>query len=77
MFINSKNLKKKTFYLIHNIQLTIIHNTQVFEYPNQVIMVTELVPGGELFDKIVEIGAYSEADAGKIVKQVVDGVQVR
>eukprot|EP00019_Armaparvus_languidus_P005841 CAMPEP_0168599418 /NCGR_PEP_ID=MMETSP0420-20121227/12059_1 /TAXON_ID=498008 /ORGANISM="Pessonella sp." /LENGTH=359 /DNA_ID=CAMNT_0008637079 /DNA_START=29 /DNA_END=1105 /DNA_ORIENTATION=+ len=48
---------------------------EVFEYPNQVIMVTELVPGGELFDKIVEIGAYSEADAGKIVKQVVDGVQ--
>jgi calcium/calmodulin-dependent protein kinase I len=48
---------------------------EVFEYPNEVVLVTELVPGGELFDKIVEIGAYSEGDAVNIVRQVVDGVQ--
>ena len=36
---------------------------EVFEYPNEVVLVTELVPGGELFDKIVQIGAYSEGDA--------------
>jgi len=48
---------------------------EVFEYPNEVVLVTELVPGGELFDKIVEIGAYSESDAANIVRQVVEGVQ--
>jgi serine/threonine protein kinase len=40
-----------------------------------VVLVTELVSGGELFDKIVELGAYSEGDAANIVKQVVEGVK--
>lgn len=39
------------------------------------MLVTELVGGGELFDKIVELGAYSEGDAANIVKQVVEGVK--
>ena len=44
-------------------------------HAHAVVLVTELVPGGELFDKIVELGAYSEGDAANIVKQVVEGVK--
>jgi calcium/calmodulin-dependent protein kinase I len=47
---------------------------EVFETPAEVIMVMELVTGGELFYKIVERGSFSEADASNIVHQLVLGV---
>jgi len=46
----------------------------VFETPEEVIMVMELVTGGELFYKIVEKGSFSELDATNIVRQLVTGV---
>jgi len=47
---------------------------EVFETDDKIQLVTELVSGGELFEKIVEVGSYTEPDAANIVKQVVDGV---
>jgi len=47
---------------------------EMFETPNQISLVLELVAGGELFFKIVEKGSYSEKDASAIVKQIVEGV---
>ena len=47
---------------------------EVFEATDKIQLVTELVSGGELFEKIVEVGSYTEPDAANIVKQVVDGV---
>jgi len=47
---------------------------EVFESDTQIQLITELVTGGELFEKIVEVGSYSEADAVKIVKQVLEGI---
>jgi len=47
---------------------------EMFETPNQISLVLELVSGGELFFKIVERGSYSEKDASAIVKQIVEGV---
>lgn len=38
-------------------------------------LVMELVSGGELFDKIVEKGSYSEKDACSIVLKVVDAIR--
>jgi len=35
----------------------------------------ELITGGELFDKIVELQSYSEKDAKFVVKQILDAVQ--
>jgi len=37
--------------------------------------VTELVTGGELFDKIVEQGSYSERDAAVLVSKMVSAIQ--
>jgi len=47
---------------------------EVFDSPDKIQLVTELVSGGELFEKIVEVGNYTEPDAANIVRQVVDGV---
>lgn len=35
-----------------------------------VYLVMELVTGGELFDRIVQKGSYTERDASNLIKQV-------
>lgn len=44
---------------------------EMFETPRRLYLVMELVTGGELFDKIVEKGYYSERDAADILRQIV------
>jgi len=46
----------------------------VFENKDYIFLVLELVTGGELFDKIVERGNYSEKDASTIVRQILEAV---
>lgn len=59
--------------LKHN---NIIQLIEVFDNsPDHLYIVMELVKGGELFDKIVDKGQYSEKDACNIVKQIVAAVQ--
>jgi len=48
---------------------------EVFEDDEEFFLVMELVIGKELFDKIVERGQYSEADASHIVRQIVSAVE--
>jgi serine/threonine protein kinase len=43
--------------------------------PSKLYLVMELVTGGELFNKIVEIGSYSEKVAKSLVKQIVSAVK--
>jgi serine/threonine protein kinase len=47
----------------------------VYESKNRVNILMELITGGELFDKIVEIESYSETDAAGLIKQVAAGVE--
>ncbi|KAK5584737.1 hypothetical protein RB653_006354 [Dictyostelium firmibasis] len=47
---------------------------EVYETTKHLHLVLELVTGGELFDKIVQRGEYSEQDASKIVRQIVSAV---
>jgi len=47
---------------------------EVFENKDYIFLVLELVTGGELFDKIVERGNYSEKDASTIVRQILEAV---
>jgi len=53
----------------------IIALNEVYETETKLYLVMELVTGGELFNKIVEIGAYSEKIAKSIVKQILNGVK--
>jgi calcium/calmodulin-dependent protein kinase I len=37
-------------------------------------IVTQLATGGELFDRICEYGKFTEKDASKIIREVLDAV---
>ncbi|XP_022081209.1 calcium/calmodulin-dependent protein kinase type 1-like [Acanthaster planci] len=45
---------------------------EIFENKTHVYLVIELVTGGELFDRIVAKGSYTEKDASNIIKQVLE-----
>mmetsp|Transcript_7682 Transcript_7682/g.11629 ORF Transcript_7682/g.11629 Transcript_7682/m.11629 type:complete len:354 (+) Transcript_7682:922-1983(+) len=53
----------------------IVNLRSVYETPDQYKLVLERITGGELFDKIVEIVHYSEADAAALISQILEGVQ--
>lgn len=46
----------------------------LFETEKELTLVMELVSGGELFFKIVEIGSFTELNAAQIIFQVCEGV---
>jgi len=46
----------------------------IIDTKNCLFLVTELVTGGELFDKIVELGSYSEKDAANLVVKMVSAI---
>uniref|UniRef100_A0A3P8ZP81 Calcium/calmodulin-dependent protein kinase 1Db n=1 Tax=Esox lucius TaxID=8010 RepID=A0A3P8ZP81_ESOLU len=46
----------------------------IYESPNHLYLIMQLVSGGELFDRIVEKGFYTEMDASRLIKQVLDAV---
>ncbi|KAK3526302.1 hypothetical protein QTP70_022690 [Hemibagrus guttatus] len=46
----------------------------IYESPNHLYLIMQLVSGGELFDRIVEKGFYTEKDASALIKQVLDAV---
>ena len=48
---------------------------EYFEGHNKVYVIMEVLRGGELLDAVLKKGAYSEADARTIFKQVVEAVQ--
>ncbi|KAN0025327.1 hypothetical protein ACTFIU_003587 [Dictyostelium citrinum] len=53
----------------------IIQLIEVFDSNDHLYLVLELIRGGELFDKIVEKGNYSEKDACNLVRQIVSAVE--
>lgn len=52
----------------------IIQLVEVFDEPDSINLILELVTGGELFDQIVSRGSYSERDAAAICKQILEAV---
>lgn len=51
------------------VQLLDVYEDKAFKY-----LVMELVTGGELFDRIVEKGSYTEQDASHLIRQVLEAV---
>mmetsp|Transcript_43691 Transcript_43691/g.68406 ORF Transcript_43691/g.68406 Transcript_43691/m.68406 type:complete len:295 (+) Transcript_43691:114-998(+) len=47
---------------------------EVFEDSKAVHLVEELATGGELFDRILDLGYFSEKDAALVMKQVLEGI---
>jgi len=52
----------------------IISLKEIIDTKNCLFIVTELVTGGELFDKIVELGQYSEREAAILVSKIVSAI---
>ncbi|TRY82458.1 hypothetical protein DNTS_028279 [Danionella cerebrum] len=46
----------------------------IYESSDHLYLIMQLVSGGELFDRIVEKGFYTEKDASKLIRQVLDAV---
>ena len=49
---------------------------EVFETEDKMQLILELVNGGELFERIVEKGQYSEQDAAQAVRDILNALQV-
>ncbi|XP_011640496.1 calcium/calmodulin-dependent protein kinase type 1 isoform X1 [Pogonomyrmex barbatus] len=52
----------------------IVQLLETYEDKHKVYLVMELVTGGELFDRIVEKGSYTEKDASGLIRQVLEAV---
>jgi len=52
----------------------IIKLHESFENKNTITLVMELCQGGELFDRIVEVGQFSERDGAVVMKQILSAV---
>uniref|UniRef100_A0A803KAX3 Calcium/calmodulin-dependent protein kinase type IV n=1 Tax=Xenopus tropicalis TaxID=8364 RepID=A0A803KAX3_XENTR len=63
----------KKLYAAKKIKKT-IKLKDIFETSAEITLILELVTGGELFDRIVERGYYSEQDAACVVQQILEAV---
>ena len=52
----------------------IIRLKGIYDTKSMFYIITELVTGGELFDKIVEVGNYSEKDAAVLVQKMLSAI---
>uniref|UniRef100_A0A1B0B9E4 Protein kinase domain-containing protein n=1 Tax=Glossina palpalis gambiensis TaxID=67801 RepID=A0A1B0B9E4_9MUSC len=52
----------------------IVQLYETFEDKSKIYLVMELVTGGELFDRIVEKGSYTEKDASDLIRQILEAV---
>ncbi|XP_017155659.1 calcium/calmodulin-dependent protein kinase type 1 isoform X1 [Drosophila miranda] len=52
----------------------IVQLLETYEDKSKVYLVMELVTGGELFDRIVEKGSYTERDASHLIRQILEAV---
>jgi calcium/calmodulin-dependent protein kinase I len=53
----------------------IAHFVEYYESDTDICIVMELCEGGELFNRIVEKGCFSEKDASRVMRQIVSAVQ--
>ncbi|KAM9386189.1 calcium/calmodulin-dependent protein kinase type IV-like [Pholidichthys leucotaenia] len=72
--IDKKIVRTEIGVLLRLSHPNIIQLKEIFETDTDISLVLELVTGGELFDRIVERGYYSERDAAHVIKQILEAV---
>ncbi|CAL1591797.1 unnamed protein product [Knipowitschia caucasica] len=72
--IDKKIVRTEIGVLLRLSHPNIIELKEIFETDTDIALVLELVTGGELFDRIVERGYYSEQDAAHVIKQILEAV---
>jgi len=80
--IEKKNVEQDLHRLATEMQVlksvnhpNIIKLKDIFETDTMLYIVTEVVTGGELFDRIVSKGSYSERDAAMLIKKLVAALE--
>ncbi|KAM4810157.1 calcium/calmodulin-dependent protein kinase type IV-like [Rhinophrynus dorsalis] len=72
--IDKKIVRTEIGVLLRLSHPNIIKLKDIFETSSEIVLILELVTGGELFDRIVERGYYSEQDAARVVQQILEAV---
>ncbi|KAJ8277475.1 hypothetical protein GJAV_G00075560 [Gymnothorax javanicus] len=72
--IDKKIVRTEIGVLLRLSHPNIIRLKEIFETETEIALILELVTGGELFDRIVERGYYSERDAAHVIKQILEAV---
>ncbi|XP_057697821.1 calcium/calmodulin-dependent protein kinase type IV [Corythoichthys intestinalis] len=72
--IDKKIVRTEIGVLLRLSHPNIIRLEEIFETDTDIALILELVTGGELFDRIVERGYYSERDAAHVIKQILEAV---
>lgn len=52
----------------------IVHLHELYDTPNHLHMIIDLLSGGELFDRIVDDGCFTEKKAAEIIYQIADAL---
>lgn len=65
-----ESLKQEVQILMNLNHPNIVKLYEVFDTSKRMYMVMDLLIGGELFDRIVKKGSFSEAEAASLIKQV-------
>uniref|UniRef100_H2YPJ9 Protein kinase domain-containing protein n=1 Tax=Ciona savignyi TaxID=51511 RepID=H2YPJ9_CIOSA len=63
-----------SFYSFSLKHRNIVELIEIYDNPSHIYLVMQLVSGGELFDRIVEKGSYTEKDASHLISQVLDAI---
>lgn len=69
-----KNLQMETDILRKVRHPNIIQMNEIYETDEYLFLVMEMVTGGELFDKIIEKGCYTEGEAAILVRKIVSAI---
>jgi len=74
-FIKKKLLDREIEIMTSIRHDNILYCKTVYETDQKIFLVLELVQGGELYDKIVEDGEYTEDESKNILMQILDAVE--
>uniref|UniRef100_A0A0L8H5Y4 Protein kinase domain-containing protein n=1 Tax=Octopus bimaculoides TaxID=37653 RepID=A0A0L8H5Y4_OCTBM len=70
-----EDIRKEVEILCELDHPNIVQLYECFETKTEVILILELVPGGELFDYLSERDKLCEAEASAFIKQILDGLR--
>jgi len=71
---NRKALESEVNIMLRLQHENIVTLHELFDTPNHLHMIIDLLSGGELFDRIVEKGHFSEKNAASIIKQITNSL---
>lgn len=81
--IKKSKLQKSELSILHD-EVTIMHKIdhpncvklyEIYETKKKLYMVLELLTGGELFDRILDKGSYSEKEAADLVRSIITAIK--